>query len=96
MDILKNAATVLDWKLDREDFNSKVNSMIKDMEQWFIDHWRKDLVDTLKAQYDNWKKYEWGEIKFFTNDWNNWTNQEQTTVEETTKEETLPSWRWNR
>lgn len=96
LDILKNAATVLDWKLDREDFNSKVNSMIKDMEQWFIDHWRKDLVDTLKAQYDNWNKYEWGEIKFFTNDWNNWTNQEQTIVEETTKEETLPSWRWNR
>ncbi len=96
LDILKNAATVLDWKLDREDFNSKVNSMIKDMEQWFIDHWRKDLVDALKAQYDNWKKYEWGEIKYFTNDWNNWTNQEQTTVEETTKEEALPSWRWNR
>ena len=89
LNIIKDASTILDWKLDRDDFNAKVKQMIKDMEKWFINNWSEKLVNELKNQYKKWNKWNGWEIKYFTENWGNWWS-----ISMTETEENIPNW-WN-
>ena len=50
--ILTDAATILDFKMSRSDFNSEVNRLINEMEQWLRDVGRSDLIVEGKQKVD--------------------------------------------
>ena len=61
--ILQDAASILDWKMSRSDFNQAVKDMIDKMEQWLRDNGRSDIIAELKTtQNSDWtqrQKVSW-------------------------------------
>lgn len=61
--ILQDAASILDWKMSRGDFNQAVKDMIDKMEQWLRDNGRSDIIAELKStQNSDWtqrQKVSW-------------------------------------
>lgn len=64
--ILQDAASILDWWLDRGDFNNEVNRMIENLEQWLRDNGRSDIIAELKSTQNSngttKKKVSWGNL----------------------------------
>lgn len=57
--ILQDAASILDWWLDRWDFNTEVKRMIANLEQWLRDNGRSDIIAELKTtKNSDWTKKE--------------------------------------
>lgn len=64
--ILQDAASILDWKMGRSDFNQAVKDMIDKMEQWLRDNGRSDIIAELKSTQNSdgttKKKVSWGNL----------------------------------
>ena len=64
--ILQDAASILDWGLDRSDFNSEVERMINNLEQWLRDNGRSDIIAELKSTQNSdgttKAKVSWGNL----------------------------------
>lgn len=64
--ILQDAASILDWWLDRGDFNNEVNRMIENLEQWLRDNGRSDIIAELKSTQNSngttKQKVSWGNL----------------------------------
>ena len=64
--ILQDAASILDWWLDRGDFNNEVKRMIDSLEQWLRDNGRSDIIAELKSTQNSngttKQKVGWGNL----------------------------------
>ena len=64
--ILQDAASILDWGLDRGDFNNEVERMINNLEQWLRDNGRSDIIAELKSTQNSngttKQKVSWGNL----------------------------------
>ena len=64
--ILQDAASILDWGLDRSDFNNEVERMINNLEQWLRDNGRSDIIAELKSTQNSngttKQKVSWGNL----------------------------------
>ena len=64
--ILMDAASILDWKMDRSDFNNEVKRMIDNLEQWLRDNGRSDIIAELKSTQNSngttKQKVSWGNL----------------------------------
>lgn len=64
--ILQDAASILDWGLTRWEFNSEVERMINNLEQWLRDNGRSDIIAELNSNQNQSgggrKVVSWGNL----------------------------------